>query len=295
MSGSVKTIAAATEFVDIAGLVKGASKGEGLGNKFLSNIREVDAIVHVVRVFGGDAITHVHDSVDPLRDIEIIETELTLADLETVDKTVSRLEKNAKGNDKNASAQLEIVQKVKSALESGALAQSVDLDFDHEPTKIIVREMALLTMKPILYVYNVSDVAATLDAELESRPHIKLDIKIEEELMEMSAEEAKELEMESHIDELVTAAYKLLQLQTFFTTGETESRAWTVKIGATAPEAGAAIHSDFQDKFICADVINWQKLLDAGSWSAARDAGAIQTVGKEHVMEDGDVVEFKHG
>ncbi len=292
-SASQKTVPATVEFVDIAGLVEGASKGEGLGNKFLANIREVDAIVHVVRVFENGAITHVSNSVDPLRDIEVIETELMLADLATIEKTHARLTKASRGNDKDALAQLTVVEKIQKALEDGQLAQTVELDMEHEPTRIIVREMALLTMKPIMYAYNVSDVDEAVLPELEEKPHVKLDIKIEEELIEMTAEEAAEMGMTSHLPELITRAYDLLGLETYFTTGETESRAWTIKKNSTAPEAGAAIHTDFKDRFIRADVIAWKALLDHGSRSAARDAGTILTVGKDYIVQDGDVIEFK--
>jgi ribosome-binding ATPase len=293
ISQSKRIVPTVVEFVDIAGLVKGASDGEGLGNKFLANIREVDAIAQVVRVFDNGNITHVHDHVDPLRDIEIIEMELMLADMVTVDKTIVRLEKLARGNDKDASAQLILVQKIKEALARGELARSVVFDNAHVPSKKIVQEMSLLTMKPIMYIYNVSDVDVLLSEQLEAKPHVKLDIKIEEELMEMSHEEAQELGMRSHLSDVITKAFDLLGLQTFLTTGEMESRAWTIKQGSTAPEAGAAIHNDFKERFIRADVINWEKLREAGSWSQAREKGWIQTVGKEHIMQDGDVVEFK--
>jgi GTP-binding protein YchF len=293
MSRTQKIIPTVIEFLDIAGLVKGASKGEGLGNKFLANIRNVDAIAQVVRVFNDDNITHVHDSIDPVRDIEIIEMELILADMVTVDKTVLRLEKLVRSNDKEAVAQMELVIKIQEALNEGILANVVEIDYTNEPHKKIVSEMSLLTMKPIMYIYNVSDVDIELDKKLESKPHVKLDVKIEEELMEMSKEDAEELGMESHLNDLIIEAFDLLGLQTFLTTGEIETRAWTIKKGSTAPEAGAAIHNDFKDKFIRADIVNWQKLLDAGSWSAARDSGVLQTVGKDYIMQDGDVVEFK--
>lgn len=293
LSKSKKVVPTIVEFVDIAGLVKGASEGEGLGNKFLANIREVDAIVQVVRIFANDMITHVHDIVDPVRDIEIIETELMLADMVTVDKTIVRLEKLARGNDKDALAQITIVKKIKELLDAGKLAQTVACDMTHEPTKKIIREMSLLTMKPIMYVYNVSDMDAPIDPVLAARSHVVIDIKIEEELMDMSAAEAEELGMRSHLTDLIVAAFDLLELQTFLTTGDTESRAWTIRKGSTAPEAGAAIHNDFKERFIRADVVNWQQLLDAGSWGKARDKGVLHTVGKEYVMHDGDVVEFK--
>ncbi len=293
-SGSRKVIPAAVEFVDIAGLVKGASAGEGLGNKFLSNIRQVDAIVQVVRIFANDTITHVHDSVDAERDIEIIETELILADMSTVDKTISRLEKLSRGGDKDAVAQLVVVEKIKTSLDAGELAQTAQIDATDANTQIIVREMALLTTKPILYVYNMME-GDELSPVLEARPHVALDIKIEEELIEMTPEEAAELDMKSHINNLITTAYDLLGLMTYFTTGEVETRAWTVKIGATAPEAGAAIHTDFQQRFICADVVFWDDFLSAGSWGTARETGKLTTVGKEYIVRDGDVMEFKVG
>lgn len=293
MSKSKKIVPTIVEFVDIAGLVEGAAKGEGLGNKFLANIREVDAIAQVVRVFENDDITHVHDSIDPLRDIEVIESELIFADLDTIAKTITRLTKATRGNDKDALKQMELVEKMQTGLGKGVLARAVDYDHENELLQVIMQEMSLLTMKPIIYVYNVVDVGTVLSDDLEQRPHIKLDIKIEEELIEMTQEEATELEMNSHLPDLITEAYDVLNLQTFLTTGEEESRAWTVKKGASAPEAGAAIHTDFQERFIRADIINWQKLLAVGSWSAARDQGTLQTVGKDYIMQDGDVVEFK--
>jgi len=317
-SKSKKIIPAIVEFVDIAGIVKGASVGEGLGNKFLSHIREVDAIVQVVRVFENANITHVHNQIDPEHDIEIINTELILADLETVQKVKVRLEKDARGNKKGAAEQLAIVEKIKTELEAGKLANTVELDLEDENTKIVVRELSLLTMKPFLFVYNVADIHPVKsprsgDAEgvfngvnqklsdnLEKLPHIKLDIKIEEELLEMSPEEAQELGIKSNIDQLIIEAYKLLGLITFLTTGEDETRAWTIQKGWTAPLAGTAIHNDFKDKFIRAEVIQWDKLLEAARqsagkapWSYARELGTLRTEGKDYVVQDGDVVEFK--
>ncbi|EKD46802.1 MAG: hypothetical protein ACD_67C00059G0002 [uncultured bacterium] len=293
MSQTEKIVPAVVEFVDIAGIVKGAAEGEGLGNKFLANIREVDAIAQVVRVFENSNITHVHNKVDPLEDIEIINTELILADLETVTKRMERLAKDARGNDKDAQFKLGVTEKIKHTLEKGLLANTADLDFEDPNTKIAVRELQLLTMKPFLYVYNVSDVNEKLPDILENRLHVKLDIKIEEELIEMSDEEKAEMELTSHINDLIVRAYDLLGLQTFLTTGKVETRAWTIKKGATAPEAGAAIHTDFQEKFIRADVIMWDKLLEIGSWGKAKEIGAVKTVGKDYVMQDGEVVEFK--
>lgn len=293
MSQTEKIVPAVVEFVDIAGIVKGASEGEGLGNKFLANIREVDAIVQVVRVFENSNITHVHNKVDPMGDIEVIETELVLADLETVTKRIERLQKDARGNDKEAIAKLVVTERIKMTLEQGNLASMTELDMNDQNTKLAVRELQLLTMKPFLYVYNVADINDKLPDELERRKHIKLDIKIEEELIEMSEEEKAEMELVSHIDDLIVAAYDLLGLQTYLTTGKQETRAWTIKKGATAPEAGAAIHTDFQEKFIRADVIMWDKLLEIGSWGKAKEIGAVKTVGKDYIMNDGEVVEFK--
>jgi ribosome-binding ATPase len=304
MSQTEKIVPAVVEFVDIAGIVKGASEGEGLGNKFLANIREVDAIAQVVRVFpalggsalGGENITHVYETVNPVRDVEVINLELILADLETAAKTYFRIEKEAKGNKKGADKQLEVIQKIKATLEAGKLANETtglaEMRKD-EYGKLIIREMSLLTMKPFLYIFNVADVSEKLLPELENKKHLKLDIKIEEELIEMTEEEKTEMGLVSHIDDLIVAAYALLGLQTFLTTGKIETRAWTIKKGATAPEAGAAIHTDFQEKFIRADVIAWDKLLEIGSWGKAKELGAVKTVGRDYVMTDGEVVEFK--
>ena len=296
MSQTEKIVPAIVEFVDIAGIVKGASEGEGLGNKFLANIREVDAIAQVVRVFENGNITHVHNKIDPMDDIEVINTELVLADMETVAKAEARIEKEVRGNKKGADKQLEAIKKVKATLEGGKLANEtpgLEETMKDENAKIAIRDMQLLTMKPFLYVYNVSDIEMELPEELEKRQHVKLDIKIEEELIDMTEEEKAELELKSSIDNLVVAAYSLLGLETYLTTGKQETRAWTFKKGSTAPEAAAAIHTDFQEKFIRADVIRWDKLLEIGSWGKAKELGAVKTVGKEYLMHDGDVVEFK--
>jgi len=293
MSESAKIIPAIIEFVDIAGIVKGASLGEGLGNKFLANIREVDAIAQVVRVFSNDNIIHVHNKIDPEGDMEIINSELILADLETVSKVKIRLEKDKRGNKKGAAEQLEVLQKIQTNLEAGKLANETQLDLQDENTEIIVRELSLLTMKPFLYVYNVADINEKLADNLEKKNHVKLDIKIEEELIEMSKEEATEMGITSNIDQLIIEAYKLLGLITFLTTGQDETRAWTIKKGWTAPLAGTAIHNDFKDKFIRAEVINWEKLLEASSWSKARELGTLRLEGKDYIVQDGDVIEFK--
>lgn len=292
-SKSVKTVPAVVEFVDIAGLVKGASTGEGLGNKFLANIREVDAIVQVVRVFENGDIIHVHNKIDPENDMEVINTELILADLETVTKRKVKTAKEARGNNKEALLELPILEKLEAELEAGKLANSYLATLINEAELRIARGLQLLTAKPFLYVYNVSDVEAKLPESLETRPHVKLDIKIEEELIELSGEEAIEMGLVSHLPKLIQAAYKLLGLMTYFTTGDTESRAWTVRIGSTAPQAGAAIHGDFEEKFIRAEIIMWDKLLEAGSYAAAREKGWVRLEGKEYIVQDGDVIIFK--
>jgi hypothetical protein len=322
MSESAKIIPAVIEFVDIAGLVKGASTGEGLGNKFLSNIRETDAIVQVVRVFQNSNIIHVHNKVDPLEDMEVINTELILADLETVNKRIDKLQKEARGNDKEAIAKLVVVEKIKKVLETGKLANETEIDLKEEFSQKAVQELSLLTMKPFLYVYNACPVKSDSPSEIpkgseayftgqvgaelfngvyykipeklkEKNNFVILDIKIEEELIEMSKEEADEMGIKSNLDQLILKAYNVLGLITFLTTGKDETRAWTIKKDSTAPIAGTAIHNDFKDKFIRADVINWEKLLEAQSWSKARDLGWLRTEGKEYVVQDGDVIEFK--
>lgn len=289
-SKSKKVVPAVMEFVDIAGLVKGAAEGEGLGNKFLSNIREVDAIAEVVRVFDNDKIIHVHNKIDPSGDVGVVEMELILADMETASKRIGALEKEAKSGDKEIAKKLEIAKKVKFALERGKLAKDCPLEKNDSET---IKDLHLLTLKPILYIYNISDKNRGLTEELKEKNHVILDIKTEEDLMEMSEQDKKELGLRSNIDRLIVESYKLLGLMNYFTTGEDETRAWTIKQNSTAPEAGAAIHSDFQEKFIRAEVINWQDLLTAGSYAKAREKGLVRTEGKEYVIQDGDVVEFK--
>lgn len=295
MSQSAKIVPTVIEFVDIAGLVKGAAEGEGLGNKFLSHIREVDAIAQVVRVFEDKNIIHVHEKIDPENDIEIINTELILADLETVGKRIAKLEKEARGQNKEAIKTLEIAKKIKEILDQGKLASDFEISAEDEK---LVLDLQLLTSKPILYILNTNDFEKTRESDLvknieKKYPVVLLDVKIEEELSQMSAEEARELEMKSNLDQLILKSYEILGLITFLTTGEDETRAWTIKKDSTAPEAGRAIHSDFEEKFIRADVINWQSLLEAGSWSKAREIGQLRTEGKEYIVQDGDVVEFK--
>lgn len=276
-SKSKKTIPAVIEFVDIAGLVAGASKGEGLGNKFLTNIREVDAIAHVVRTFQDNSVIHVSNKVDPIQDVGVINLELVLADMETVLKRLSNLVKDVKKGDKDAIAEEIILNKVIKVLEEGKMATEVYL-IDDEKFKI--KSLNLLTLKPMLYVLNTSEAGENVDIKL---PDISgknpLFVKIDPVF-------------EKGFDELIKQSYKLLGLETFLTTGEDETRAWTIKIGSTAPIAGTAIHTDFKEKFIRAEVISWDKLLEAGSYTKAKEKGWVRTEGKEYVVKDGDVIEF---
>jgi len=293
MSQSAKIVPTVIEFVDIAGLVKGAAEGEGLGNKFLAHIREVDAIAQVVRAFENSDIAHVHNKVDPESDIEIINTELILADLETVNKRIAKLEKEARGQNKEAIKVLEIIKNIKNVLDTGKLARELKLS---EEEFELVRDMRLLTWKPMLFVLNTSDdEGSTFGNRRLNLPKetVAIDIKIEEELSQMTAEEATDLGMKSSLDQLILKSYEILNLITFLTTGPDETRAWTIKNGSTAPQAGRAIHSDFEEKFIRADVVNWEKLLEAGSWNKARELGILRTEGKDYVVKDGDVIEFK--
>lgn len=298
-SKSKKIIPTAIEFVDIAGLVKNAHKGEGLGNKFLLNIREVDMIVHIVRRFEDGKIIHVNNRVNPKEDIETINLELILADLETVNKSLSKAEKEARSGNKEAIIYKTVLEKYKKALEESKMANNVFLD---DIEKKAIKGFRLLTDKPVLYIINV-DENQKIDNESflpEIKNKIFLPIKFELELSELKENEAKEFRQEANLDKnissldcLITRCYDLLELITFLTTGEDETRAWTIKKGSTAPQAGRAIHSDFKEKFIRASVINWQRLLDAGSWQNAIEKGLLRTEGKEYVVRDGDVVEFK--
>lgn len=289
-SRSKKTVPAVVEFVDIAGLVKGASRGEGLGNQFLACIREVDAIAEVVRVFENEKIIHVHKEINPQSDIGIIETELILADLETINKRLIKLEKEKKaGCDKKLEKQSMVVEKLRQCLEKGIMARNCELTDEERET---VKELCLLTFKPVLYVFNSSVKNIDIPDELKKKNHIILDFRVEEDLAEMSDSEKEGLES-SQLNNLIIEAYKLLGLINFLTTGEDETRSWTIRNGASASEAGAAIHTDFQEKFIKADIIDWQVLLDFGSYAGAREKGLVRTEGKNYIVKDGDVIIFK--
>lgn len=309
LSRSVKTVPAAVEFVDIAGLVKGASEGEGLGNQFLTNIRETDAIAEVVRMFDDEDIHHVHGEADPARDIDIIDIELVLADLQSTQKRLERVERDSKSGDKDTILERDTLRKIVPILQQGKPARTVVLD---EKEREAARGLHLLTMKPVLYVLNRKSGAVNVDAEGGERwQHLKrfldesgaqyvfVDAGVEHELSDVHDDERAEFRRElgvsgNGINDLIRAGYSLLDLISFFTTGETETRAWTIRCGATAPEAGAAIHTDFRDKFIRAETIRWDKLLEAGSYAAARDRGWLRSEGKEYVVQDGDVMNFLH-
>lgn len=302
-----RTMPAAMRFVDIAGLVQGAAQGEGLGNKFLSHIRQVDAVAQVVRCFADDNITHVAGSIDPVRDIEIINTELCLADLETVEKRLERVQKMIKSGDKKALAELEILKQVQQTLSDGQPARRVVKD---EETADVLRELFLLTLKPTLFVANVSEAEA---ADAGSNPHVArvreyaaregaeviiVSAKVESEIAELPDEEAKEFLAdlglaESGLDKLIRASFSLLGLMTFFTAGEPEVRAWTIVRGTKAPQAAGKIHSDIERGFIRAEIVSYNDLIANGSHAAAKEKGLVRLEGKDYIMQDGDVTYFR--
>lgn len=268
------------EFVDIAGLVKGAHQGEGLGNQFLSHIRQVDAICQVVRNFINEKITHVEGKIDPQRDIEIVNTELIMKDLETISKRLEKTKKQAQ--------ELETLNQIRQILEQGKLIKDQK---EILVSQKLIQELGFLTAKPIIYLFNtVGDKPPDVNNQA-----IALDLKTESDISELSSEEVEEIGFaSSKIDQLIKASYQALNLITFYTiTGGQETRAWTLKKGSRAPQAGGVVHSDFEDNFIKAEVINWQKLVDSKTWQIAREKGFIRTEGKEYLVSDGDVIEFK--
>jgi len=297
--GSQKLVPATVQFVDIAGIVRGASQGEGLGNKFLSHIRESDAICQVTRVFRDDDVTHVDGEVNPGSDIETIKTELILADLETVDKAIPRLEKEARMQ-KDRIPTLEAVKAAKEALEAGTPIIATTID------RSLIRELMLLTSKPYIYVFNCDtdeladeDLKQTMRDLVAPAEAIFLDAKLESELVELDEQEARELLAEVGIDEpgldvLARVGFDTLGLQTYLTAGPKEVHAWEIKKGATAPEAAGVIHTDFQRGFIKAEIVSYDDLVALGSMLKAKEAGKVRMEGKDYVMRDGDVVEFRH-
>lgn len=309
ISNSQKTIPAVVEFVDIAGLVKGASVGEGLGNKFLANIREVDMIAEVVRIFDDDNVHHVSGRVDPMSDIEIINLELIMADAETVSKRVASIEREVRTGSKDAATLKDVLSRLLPHLEQGKLANRFKMT-DEE--KKLVTELHLLTMKPFLYVCNKKNGAFNIDEQNDERwqeltdffeshgsEYCVVDAGVEHELKDLEEDEKNDFRREygsqdSGIDTLIRASYHRLGLISFFTTGEKETRAWTIKDGSTGPEAGAAIHTDFRDKYIRAQVVHFNDLVESGSIAQAREQGKLHTEGKEYIVKDGDVIEFMH-
>jgi GTP-binding protein YchF len=307
-SNTQKTVPAAVEFVDIAGLVKGASEGEGLGNKFLTNIRETDAIAQVVRIFDDENIIHVDGKINPISDIEVINLELILADMQTVSKRLGNVVRDVKRGDKNAVIEQDALVRIEKALTDGKLASTVVLNDFEAP---IVKQLQLLTSKPMMFVLNKKAGGKNLDDLKDDRWNalvkflsdfnakwVVVDARIEEELKDMTGEEKTMFrgELGAHddgINNLIRTGYDLLNLITYFTTGEKETRAWTIVRGWNSPMAGTAIHTDFKEKFIRAEVIEWDKLLESGSFAVAREKGLVRTEGKEYVVKDGDVMEFR--
>lgn len=299
-----KIIPTTMEFVDIAGLVAGASKGEGLGNQFLANIRETDAIAHVVRCFDDGNIVHVAGKVDPLADIETINTELALADLDTIEKAHARAQKNSKSGDKDALRVKALCEKLLPFLNEGQPVRSIDLTDDE---RIDLRPLCLLTIKPTLYITNVDETGfennplldkVTQLAEEEGAQVVPICAKIEAEIAELDNEEREEFLADLGMEEpglnrVIRASYTLLGLQTYFTAGPKEVRAWTVKIGATAPEAAGVIHTDFQKGFIRAEIVGYDDYIDCDGESGAKEAGKWRLEGKEYIVQDGDVIHFR--
>ena len=305
---SKKVTPAVIEFVDIAGLVKGASKGEGLGNQFLANIREVDAIVHVVRCFEDPNVIHVDGSINPLRDIETIELELIFSDIEILDRRIAKATKVAR-NDKKVAKELDFLQKIKAHLEDGKPAKTMELE--NEDEEAWMGEYNLLTWKPVIFAANVAEddlmddgesnehVAKVRElAKIENSEVFVICAQIEQEIAELDDDEKAEfLEdlgiAESGLEKLIAASYRILGLQSYLTSGEDETRAWTIPIGCKAPQAAGKIHSDFERGFIKAEVVNYQDLLDCGSYAGAREKGLVRMEGKENVVRDGDVILFR--
>ncbi len=272
------------EFIDIAGLIKGAHKGEGLGNQFLSHIRNCDAILEVVRIFDNPKVENVLGEINPEKEIEIIKLELLMKDLETLNNLIPKLEKKGEKKDLKRT---EILKKIKNSVSGGKLISELELN-DKEKKEI--KDYQFLTTKPIIYLFN-TNYKVSLNSQIL---HLELNLKDEQEITELSEHEKQELEMKSHLDQIITSCYNTLDLITFFTIkGGEETRAWTVKQNSNIKTAGGVVHSDFEKKFIRAEVIPWQKLVDANSWTQARNKGWIQTAGKDYIVRDGDVIEFK--
>ena len=297
---SEKVVPTIIEFVDIAGLVRGANKGEGLGNQFLANIRETDAICQVVRCFQNANITHVDNTIDPVRDITTIQTELILKDLETVEKRLANLEKEARGQNKEAVKKLEILQDLQKEMNKEKPAfQYIKEHVESAEVKEAVGELFLLSAKPVVYLMNADSEKEAAPAIAKAKelgaPYVIMNVKEEDDKVGLQPDELKEFGLSApKLPELIKKAYEALHLITFFTTGPDETRAWTLPKGGLAPDAGGVIHSDFKEKFIRAAVIQWDKLLEAGGLAEAMAKGLLRTEGKEYAVKDGDVIEIKH-
>ncbi len=303
---SQKTIPTQLEFVDIAGLIRGASKGEGLGNQFLANIREVDAIIHVLRCFEDDDVTHVEGNVDPLRDAEVVETELMLADMDSLERQITSLQKKGKGGDKDAKLKADLMERALKVLQDGKPARVVALDEEERP---VFKQFMLLTDKPVLYVCNVEEASAATGnafsalvaskAEAENAGMVVISAAIESEVAQLTDTEEKDEFLssmglkETGLNRLIRAGFKLLNLITFFTVGPKEARAWTVRRGAKAPEAAGVIHTDFERGFIRGETIDYTSFITLGGEQGAKDAGKMRQEGKEYVVQDGDIFHFR--
>ncbi len=306
ISQAKKVVPSIIKFVDVAGLVKGAAKGEGLGNQFLAHLREADALLQIVRCFCDENIAHVNGTINPKRDIETVESELILKDLETVEKRMQKIERDVKQGSKEAKMETEVLEGVKIELEKGNSARIFfsNLGEMEEGKKKLISNLFLLTIKPQIYLLNCTEradngkVQEDLKKELEKGENdvLPLDLRNELDKSELTEEERKELGLEiPEIDKLVKKCYKILELITFFTiVGKEETRAWSIKRGSTVWQGAGKVHSDFQEKFIRAEVINWQELLRVGGWKKAGEAGLLKTVSKDYILKDGDVVEIKH-
>ena len=310
MENSQRIVPATIEFVDIAGLVRGASKGEGLGNQFLANIRNVSAIAHVVRCFEDSDVVHVEGSVNPVRDAEIIETELILADLQTVDKRLEKVLKPAKSGNKEAKFEVQVLEKAKKILEELKPLRAHIQDFEEEEIEYLRKTLFPLTIKPLMYIANINEEdlpdgegnkhvqAIKEKAQKENAPVVVLCGKVEQELIEIPKEERGEL-LEAYgltepgLNKMIKTGYRLLDLITYFTAGEKEARAWTIKEGTKAPQAAGEIHSDFERGFIAAEVINYEDLVKVGSIQKAKEQGLLRIEGKDYVVKDGDVMHFR--
>ena len=304
IADSAEVIPATMEFTDIAGLVAGASKGQGLGNKFLGHIRETEAILHVVRCFEGDNVIHVSGKVDPLNDVEVVETELALADLETCTKAFEKISRNTKSGDKDLLKKSKTLEELISVLEKGDMLRTLDFENDRD---VLVRELGLITSKPVLFVANIDEGTVTSNHHLEKLSNYVTGTKadflpicasIESELIDLPISERHEYLLELGLEEpglnrLVRAGFALLNLQSFFTAGPKETRAWTIPVGTAAPSAAGKIHGDFEKGFIRAEVISYQDYVDCGGENGARESGKLRSEGKDYVVEDGDIIHFR--